>query len=99
MNFYYTIVVVKDLYRESLLDEDEKEKESKKWVMIKMLRFRIAQITVLIIASCNRVSFMFTNKYNKILGNLAIIGMSSQGLLLFFGFGISTGLLKMIKIK
>ena len=65
MNFYYTIVVVKDLYRESLLDEDEKEKESKKWVMIKMLRFPIAQITVLIIASCNRVSFMFTNKYNK----------------------------------
>ena len=52
MNFYYTIVVVKDLYRESLLDEDEKEKESKKWVMIKMLRFPIAQITVLIIASC-----------------------------------------------
>ena len=83
MNFYYTIVVVKDLYRESLLDED----------------FPITQITVLIIASCNRVSFMFTNKYNKILGNLAIIGMSSQGLLLFFGFGISTGLLKMIKIK
>lgn len=99
MNFYYTIVVVKDLYRESLLDEDEKEKQSKKWVIIKMLRFPFAQIIVLLIATLNRVSFMCTNEYNRVFGSMAIIGMSCQGLLLFFGFGISTGLLRMIKNK